>query len=129
MSLRNYIFTMIAGTFIAFFGLVKLLLTVRPEEARLKEFVLFYLLCFLALVGFFSLIGLFIRIRLCHRRELVIREVKHSFRHALLFAGVAVSAFGFSKHAKFEWWTSFVLILVASLIEIVTLLIQRSRRG
>ncbi len=129
MSFRGYVLVMAAGTLVAFFGLGKILLTIKPEEAKLSDFVFLYLSLFLVLVGFFSLVGLFFRMYVLRRRDVMSREVKNSFRHALLLAGVAVSALGLSRHAPFRWWTSFVLIFIASLIEIVSLVIQRSRRG
>lgn len=129
MSFRGYLTTMAIGTIASFGAWVYVMSSVRPDEATAMDFVLFYLTLSMGLVGILAILGVLYRVLVRRRRDVVSREVKVSFRHAVLLTTVAVLSLLFSKQGSFHWWTPFVLILVASIFEYVSLMVQRSHRG
>lgn len=129
MSFRSYVLFMSASTAIAWAAWFIVLYNVNPLETGIFGFVLFYITLVTGMIGSLSLIGVFYRVVLLRRRDVISREVKVSFRHALLLSFVGVSALVLSSQGLLHWWVLFVLILVASMFEYASLLIQQSRRG
>jgi hypothetical protein len=129
MSFRAYIILMIVGTLVAWLGWGIVVWNVNADEAGGLGFGLFFLTLLMGLVGTITLIGLLIRLVVMKRRELVIREVKTSFRHAVLLSGVSIISLILSAQGWLSWWVIIVFIVVAGVLEYVSLLIQHSRRG
>ncbi len=129
MSFRAYIVLMIVGTLVAWLGWGMVLWNVNPLEAGGLGFGMFFLTLLMSLVGTITLFGLLVRLGIMKRRELVIREVKTSFRHAVLLAGVSTISLIFSAQGWLSWWVIIVFIVVAGTMEYVSLIIQHSRRG
>ena len=128
MSFRNYIYLMIAGTLLAWLGWGIVIWSTNPLEAGVMGFVLFYLTLLMGLVGLITLLELLVRVSVL-RRAVVLREVKVSFRHAVLLSIVSILALCFSSQGWLSWWVLVVFIAVAVVLEYVSLLIQHSRRG
>ncbi len=129
MSFRGYLISIAIGTVASFAAWFYVLLSVRPDEATFIDFALLYLTLTMGLIGFLSLFGVMIRVFLFRRHDVVSREVKISFRHAVLLGSVSVLSLFLSQRGNFHWWTLLVLILVVSCIEYVFLSVQRARRG
>lgn len=129
MSFRGYLIALAIGTFSSFGAWIYVMSSVVPDEATAMDFVLFYLTLSMGLVGILAILGVLYRVLVLRRRDVVSREVKVSFRHAVLLTGVAVLSLVLSKQGSFRWWTPFVLILVACIFEYVSLIVQRSHRG
>ncbi|MFZ2803895.1 MAG: hypothetical protein WA001_01605 [Patescibacteria group bacterium] len=129
MSFRAYILFMTLSTAVAWVAWSIVLFNVNPAETSVFGFILFYVTLVTGMIGSLSLIGVFYRVVLLRRKDVISREVKVSFRHALLLSFVAVSALALSSQGLLHWWVLFVLILVVSLFEYASLLIQQSRRG
>ena len=129
MSFRAYIILMIVGTLFAWLGWGIVLSNVNPLEAGGLGFGLFFLTFLMGLVGTITLLGLLVRLVVMKRRELVIREVKTSFRHAIMLSGVSTISLILSAQGWLAWWVIIVLIVVAGVLEYVSLLVQHSRRG
>jgi len=128
MSFRWYIFFMLASTALAWVAWFIVLLNVNPLETGLFGFLLFYITLVTGMIGSLSLVGVFYRVVLLKRKDVISREVKVSFRHALLLSFVAVSSLALSSQGVLHWWVLLVLILVASMFEYASLLVQQSRR-
>jgi len=92
-------------------------------------FILFYITLTVGLVGTLTLLGLVYRLWIMKRKELVSREVKISFRHAVLLTAVSVFSLIFSAQGVLYWWVLILLIAAAWALEYVSLLVQQSRRG
>jgi len=120
---------MVVGTLVAWLGWGIVVWNVNPQEAGGLGFGLFFLTLLMGLVGAITLFGLLVRLVIMKRRELVIREVKISFRHAVLLSGVSTISLIFSAQGWLSWWVIIVFIAVAGAMEYVSLLIQHSRRG
>jgi len=129
MSFRSYLFLMALCTLLAWIAWVLIMLNVNPEEAGAGGFILFYITLTTGLIGSLSLAGILYRVVLRNRKDVVIREVKTSFRHAVLLSLVAILALILSAQGKLHWWVLVVLIIVASVIEYVSLMLHGARRG
>jgi hypothetical protein len=104
MSFRAFLWMMLLGTLVAWGGFAYVLLMVDPFESGLPGLLLFYVTLFASCVGLFSLCGLLYRVLYLRRNEIVIREVKVAFRHAILFAFVTVASLALSAGNLFTWW-------------------------
>jgi len=128
MSFRNYVYLMAAGTLLAWLGWGIVIWNTDPRDAGSLGFGMFYLTLLMGLVGLITLLELLVRVALM-RREVVLREVKVSFRHAILLSAVGILALVFSRQGWLSWWVLIVFIITAAVLEYVSLLIQHSRRG
>ncbi len=129
MSFRAYLVFMGISTLIAWLAWVVLLFNIDPTQASLFVFIIFYFTLAVGLIGTIALFGIAYRKLVVRREELVIRQVRVAFRHAVLLSSVAVISLALSAEAVFHWWVLLVLISVASLIEYVCLLVQNARRS
>lgn len=113
----------------AWVGWLIVLMNVDPFQTSFMGIVLFYVTLAVGLVGVFTLIGLTYRVGILRRKELVSREVKVSFRHAILLTAVSVITLILSRQGVLHWWVLVVLIVTAGILEYLSLLVQHSRRG
>ena len=119
---------MLVGTLMAWLGWGTVLFNTDPRDAGAAGFTMFYLTLFMGLVGLITLIELLFRVALM-RRSVVLREVKVSFRHAVLLSGVGILSLIFSSQGWLSWWVLVVFIVTACVLEYVSLLVQHARRG
>jgi len=133
MSFRSYILLMLLATLLAWGGWAYVLVTVDPFQAGILGLVLFYVTMFFGTTGSVTLLELLVRLGILRRQDLLVREVKTSFRHAILLSTVAVVSLLASAFAPIgssaRWWILFVLIFVAVGIEYMFLIVQRAHRG
>jgi hypothetical protein len=128
MSFRWYVILMGVGTALAWIAWLFVLEAMNPDEAGLTAFIFFYTTLFLSMVGTLSLLGLIYRIGIRHREDVLAREVRISFRHAILLSLVGTSALWLSAHHQLAWYWLLALIAVVAGIEYLFLIVQASRR-
>lgn len=128
MSFRAYLIFMGLSTLIAWLAWIVLLFNIDPTQASVFVFVIFYFTLGVGLIGLISLMSMAYRVLVVKQHELIIRQVRVAFRHAVLLSSVAVIALALSAGGLFHWWVLIVLIGIASFIEYICLLIQSSRR-
>lgn len=116
------------GTALAWVAWIIIIQGVNPDEAGGIGLLFFYSTLFLAITGTLSLGGLMYRVGIRKRDEVLSREVRITFRHAVLLSFIGIGALGFSAQGMLKWYTLFVLIGSVVLIEYVFLLIQEARR-
>jgi hypothetical protein len=117
MSLRNFILFIILGTVLAWGAWIVVLVGISPTQAGISGFLMFYVTLGAALVGTASLLLAFIRIVVLKRRDVPSREIRTSFRHAALFAVVAVTSLALSANGMLQTWHVIALIAAMSLAE------------
>lgn len=117
MGLRAYSLLMALGTLLAWAAWTIIVINVDPREAGLAGFFMFYLTLGAALVGTLSLFLSFFRVIVLRRRDVPSREIRHAFRHAILFAGVAIVSLMLSAHGWMRTWHLVALVAVASIAE------------
>ena len=129
MTFRAYLVLMGLSTVMAWIGWVIVLFNVDPFESGVLGLVMFYVTLCVGIVGTLTLAGLLYRVGIKKRHAVVSREVKVSFRHALLLTAVSVIALILSRQGVLHWWVLIVLIATAAVLEYLSLLVQHSRRG
>lgn len=129
MNFVWYVWSMVAGTLLAWGGWAFVLWQVNPNEGGFIGFLLFYLTLLIALIGSFTLLGIFFRVYVKKRHHVVIREVHIAFRHATFMGFMAVVSLALSAHGWLKWWVFLLLLAVIALLEYVALLIQEGRRA
>jgi hypothetical protein len=129
MNFKEYLLFMTIGTVLAWGAWVFVLLRVDPGENGLIGLLLFYVTLFVALIGILAIAGVLYRVKLLKRHQLVSREVKIAFRHAIIFAGVAVICLALSAQGLLFWWNVLALFALVGLVEYGFLLVQESRRS
>ena len=118
---------MALGTFLAWAAWGIVVWNTSPTEAGFAGFVMFYITLAFALVGSLALIGTCFRLYVLKRREVPSREIKIAFRHAILFAGVAIASLVLSANGLFRTWHVIALISAASIVEYLFLQSQSGR--
>jgi Ca2+/Na+ antiporter len=103
--------------------------TTDPFESGLSGLALFYITLGMSLIGSLTLSGVFYRVGILGRRDVVTREVKTSFRHAIALSLVAMISLMLSAQGQLRWWYILGLIVITTMIEYVFLMKDESRRS
>jgi len=104
------------------------LYTIDPQEAGVLSLVLFYLTLFMAMVGTLAVIGVVYRRQRMSQVQLMIREVKIAFRHALMLSLALITSLILSAQGLLTWWNFLALFIGVGVAEYLCLLIQESKR-
>ena len=120
---------MVLTTVLALGAWIFVMGNINPQEAGTTDFALFYLTMTISSVGLFSLAGTLFRVKILGHKDVISREVKTSFRHAILLSIVGVLSLFFLTQNLFHWWVLLLLIAVASVVEFVSLKVQHAGRG
>lgn len=128
MELKDFLLIMTIGTALSWGSWVYVLFQVDPQEAGLTGLVLFYVTLFAACVGTLAILGSVYRVVLRKRHHLVTREVRISFRHALMVSLAAIMALILSTQNHWSWMAFIILAGVVGLVEYLFLLVQESHR-
>jgi Ca2+/Na+ antiporter len=116
------------ATLIAWGGWVFVVFTINPEEAGALSLILFYVTLFMAMLGTLAVIGIVYRIRLLKRDQLMIREVRITFRHAIMLSLALICSLFLSAQGLLTWWNFLALFVGVGVVEYLFLLMQESRR-
>jgi len=117
MSLKNYILLMLLATIaccLAFFAVIYFF---DPFESGFLALFFFYTSLFLALVGIFSILGLFIRL-IFTKDNLVFKKVIASFRQAIWFALLIIISLNMLSFQLLIWKNIIILVFAFTLIEL-----------
>jgi len=128
MSFKWYAMLMGLGTGLAWVAWIIILQTMNPDEAGYLGLFFFFTTLFLSLVGTISMFGLLYRIGIRKRTEMVMREVRVAFRHALLLSVLTIIALWFSSQDWLRWYTLVVFLLVAVAVEYLFLVLVDAER-
>lgn len=124
MGLRAY-FSMIGlGTALSWTAWLIVLFTMNPFESGWVGFAMFYVTIGTGLVGILTLVFSLIRI-IFLRRKVIEREVRISFRHAVLCSLIGVASLILSASGRFSFWYMLVLLILAVGVEYVFLQVHR----
>jgi len=116
------------GTALAWIAWIFVIQTMNPQEGGLTALIFFYVTLCLALVGTLSLIGLIYRVGLRRQSMVLAKEVRVSFRRAVLLSLGGLTALWLSSHKHLAWYWLLLVILLIAGVEYLYLLVQASRR-
>jgi hypothetical protein len=126
MGLRGYLFLIALGTALAWFSWSIVLFTMNPFDSGWIGFSMFYLTVGMALAGMLTIFFSCIRIYLLHRK-VIEREIRISFRHAVLCAFIAIASLMLTASGHFSAWYMFGLLLLSVGVEYLFLQAHRGK--
>ena len=128
MGFKGYLAMMGFGTGLAWGAWVLILMTMNPYDAGTAAPLFFFSTLLLALIGTFSLFGIGYRIGIRKRSVTLTREVRMSFRHAVLLSGLLVASIWLGSRRELTWYAALGVFAVAAAVEMASLVIQASKR-
>lgn len=117
MTFRYYIGVMLATTSLCWALLFYILFKVDPVDTNVLGFLFFYLSLFLAHLGTFSLVGLFLRIRYNKSELPVFRLVSVSYRQSVLMSTLIVGLLFLQSRGLLTWWNALLFLGLVTFIE------------
>lgn len=129
MTFRLYLCVMLIGTLLLWGSWSFVLWTMNPQESGIGGIVLFYVTLGMSLVGTFTLIRIACRFWLDRRKDLLTRDVRTAFRHALFLSTVAMTSLALSASNLLRWWMLIGLITVVGAIEYLFLVKESATRS
>jgi len=120
MSLKLYLWLTGLASFLALVSFLAILWFFSPENASGIILILFFLSLFMALCGFFSLIGFYFRHRK-HRNKLPNYFLGISFRQGTLLSALLVGYLTMKYFGVFTWWTALIFLIIVVAIEMAFL--------
>lgn len=128
MSFRWYLVFMGVGSGLAWAAWTMVLFTVNPYEAGVAGWLIFYSTLLLAAIGTLSLLGVAYRVGWLKREEDLAKQVRTSFRHAIILSLVGVFSLMLVSGHWFRWYWMLAVLVCAAAVEYVFLLVQESKR-
>ena len=124
MSLKKYLIATTALTLLSWAIFIFLLNFTSPETNSWIIFSLFYFSLFLALNGFFTLIGFIIRRKIFHK-SLTFYSLRSASRQSFLFSFLIIALLFMLAQNIFSWFNIFLLVAILAIIEYI--LIQEKK--
>lgn len=128
MTFRMYIIFMSVATLLSWAAWALVMWNMDPTQAGFAGFFMFYLTLFMALIGSLTLLGVLYRVLLLRRRNVLTREVRVAFRHAVLLSVVAIVSLALSGQGLLRWWVILGFVIFMSVLEYLFLIREESRR-
>jgi len=116
MSLRVYLWLIGATSFLAFVSLAAILYFFNPQNAGWPILTLFFLSLFMALCGFFTLVGFGIRKR--KDNIIFLPEILNiALRQGVLLSLLIISFLILKLTKIFYWWSALTILIFMVMIE------------
>jgi hypothetical protein len=126
MGLRVYLLLIGLGTVLSWFAWCIVLFTMSPVDSGWIGFSMFYITFGTALAGTLTLLFSIIRVYLLHR-NVIEREIRTSFRHAVLCALITIASLALSASGHFSFWYTLGLLIVSVTVEYLFLQAHRGK--
>lgn len=114
MNLKQFLTLMALGTALCWAMFILVILNMEPSSGLALMF--FYVSLFLSLVGTLSIAGLSARV-IVFKKDVIFREVKNSFRQAILLSFLLAAALFLQSKRILAWWNIILLILALTALE------------
>jgi hypothetical protein len=124
MTLKSYLWGIGLASFLALISFLAILWFVSPEGGGPAILILLFLSLFLALCGFFSLLGFYFR-RLRYKDEMTMSFLTVSFREGTLLSLLLVGFLIMQTAKVFYWWTALIFLIIVVAIEMAFLYEER----
>lgn len=128
MTFRQYASVMIATSALAFAAWGVVVTRMNPQEGGWLAISVFFLTLFLGLVGVFATASMAYRVGVL-RHAVVLREARIAFRQAALLSFAGCLLLFLASQELFSLVSTLVVIGSVSLLEYLSLRLDRLRRG
>jgi hypothetical protein len=129
MDFSAYIRLMALATVLAWLSWVFVLFRIDPTEAGFASIILFYSTLFLAFVGSFATLGTLFRSRIQKGGQVLSRDVRIAFRHAVLVSMAGLLCLFLAAEHLLTWWNFLGLFIAVGCLEYVFLVVQEGKRS
>lgn len=129
MTFRAFAWSMGGATGLALTAWLYVLFTVDPFISGWIGLLLFYTTLLATSIGAWCLCGVIYRIFILKRQEVMSREVRIAFRHAVLLSVAGVCSLALSAQNWLNIWFFIGLLVLIGSIEYMFLLVQESHRS
>ena len=113
-------------TIVCWIGWLMVIFLIKPAEAGLVGFVLFYFSLFLAILGTGSIIGFVIRARL-NKKPLFI-QTQVAFRQAIWLGLFIITILFLRQLQILRWWNALLLLVFFVILELIFILSRKKYR-
>ncbi|MBI4713687.1 hypothetical protein HY771_00660 [Candidatus Uhrbacteria bacterium] len=117
MTFRWFLIIMTLATVAAWIGWVFVLNTTDPVSTGFIGYALFYFTFSIAFLGTTALFGTVLRLWI-HPDGLPYRQTVRALRQSIIFTGLFVSAMFLLSFDLLRWWSSVLIVLLFSLVEL-----------
>ena len=128
MNFKGLVIVMAIAASLFWLAWSVVVIRIDPSEAGLSGLLIFYVTLLAALVATLSVAGVFYRVRILKRNQLLTREVKIAIRHAIILSLVAVVSLALSAKNLLFWWNLLGLFILMGVVEYGFILVEESRR-
>ena len=126
MTLRQYLFLMLITTLLCWLGWFSVVSSIDPAMSGSLGYVLFYSALSMALIGSFSMVGLFLR-SLLRKEAPVSRHAAISFRQALLLTALMIGSLFLRSRSLLNWWNLLLFVSTLTAMEFFLISMRKSR--
>lgn len=116
MTLREYLIGMLISTALCWFSWALIIVYIDPEKTNFLGFLSFYISFFFALIGTFTLVGFYLRVRFS-RNEVLFAHVSPSFRQAILLSIILIGCLLLQSLEILTWWDGGLFVASVGLLE------------
>jgi hypothetical protein len=113
---HRYISIIAGAGLMAWLAWLIVLFKLNPYETMGLSLSFFFITLFVALACTFSVVGFYFRIWL-FKNEIFYKHINIAFRQGVFLALIAVFALVFQMLRVLTWWSGFLLIFIAVLLE------------
>ena len=120
MSLRLYLIIMTLVSLIAWIAWLIVIHTIDPTKSGFLGFFLFFVTLGISVLSSVTLIGTLLRVWM-KKDQVVYRHVVRSLRQGLILTALFLVALILSGIGLLVWWVLVLLVLIASILELIFL--------
>ncbi|MFA6896827.1 MAG: hypothetical protein WCQ96_00865 [Patescibacteria group bacterium] len=110
MTIKTYLWEMLASTVVSFAAWFLVLQNISPDSAHLGGFLLFYFTLFFALTSLFSLLGFYLRRRI-FEDKIEFKQVEIAFRQGMFLAITFVGLLILQGERRLDLYSAFFFVL------------------
>jgi len=126
MTLKSYLFLMVAIAIVSWSGFAAVVNFINPNEAGFVGYFLFYSILFFATVATLSVFGFLLRSRIL-QGELAFKQVAVTFRQAFWFGLLITISLWLQARDLLTWWNLVLLIVSLTFLEFFFLSLKQNR--
>ena len=124
MTIKRYLWLMLAITMLCWAGWLLVLFFINPDTTSLMGFLMFYLSLFFALTGTLALLSYLFRL-IFTRINTKVEKVQISFRQAIFWSIVIVISLLLQSSRLLNWLNTLFLVSLVTFIEFLFISLKK----
>ncbi|HLC64296.1 MAG TPA: hypothetical protein VJK25_03060 [Patescibacteria group bacterium] len=124
MTIKQYLWLMIACTLLCWAGWLLVLFFINPDTTSFMGFLMFYLSLFFTLIGSLALLSYLLRL-VFNRIYTRVEKIQISFRQAIFFAIVIIGSLFLQSNRLLNWLNTILLVALVTFIEFLIISLKK----